>query len=63
MKNLINSAKMKNTNEIITRPFVPISSIDDPGFVDILARIHRPNKATGFEGGQFSNFIEQIQVN
>ena len=64
---IIASASIKNndiTNEnIISRYFVPISRIDDFGIVDLLVRVYKKDEKTHFEGGIFSNYINNLQVN
>lgn len=47
----------------LSRPFVPISAIDDEGYVDFMARMHRADKKSGFAGGEFTQFIDKLQPN
>ena len=64
---IIASASIKNNDIInentISRYFVPISRIDDFGIVDLLVRVYKKDEKTNFEGGIFSNYINNLQVN
>jgi len=52
-----------NEPEIIERPFVPISGIDEMGVVDFLVRFYKPDEKTNFQGGVFSKLLDQLKVN
>ncbi|KAJ8258036.1 hypothetical protein GJAV_G00192450 [Gymnothorax javanicus] len=48
---------------IVVRPYTPVSSDDDKGFVDIVVKIYFKNVHPKFpEGGKMSQYLESLQV-
>ncbi|KAJ8370332.1 hypothetical protein SKAU_G00103600 [Synaphobranchus kaupii] len=48
---------------LVVRPYTPVSSDDDKGFVDIVVKIYFKNVHPKFpEGGKMSQYLESLQV-
>ncbi|MBN3289443.1 NB5R1 reductase, partial [Polypterus senegalus] len=49
--------------DLVVRPYTPVSSDDDLGFVDLVIKIYFKNKHPSFpEGGKMSQYLESLKV-
>ncbi|XP_028652259.2 NADH-cytochrome b5 reductase 1 isoform X1 [Erpetoichthys calabaricus] len=49
--------------DLVVRPYTPVSSDDDFGFVDLVIKIYFKNKHPSFpEGGKMSQYLESLKV-
>eukprot|EP01016_Furgasonia_blochmanni_P055382 TRINITY_DN9251_c0_g2_i2.p1 TRINITY_DN9251_c0_g2~~TRINITY_DN9251_c0_g2_i2.p1 ORF type:complete len:220 (-),score=49.69 TRINITY_DN9251_c0_g2_i2:72-731(-) len=55
--------RLEEGKDLVWRYFVPISRIDDEGYVDFLVRIYTKDTKLGYTGGEFTNMLEQMNPN
>ncbi|XP_067110206.1 NADH-cytochrome b5 reductase 3-like [Osmerus mordax] len=54
----------KVDGKLVVRPYTPVSSDDDKGFVDLVVKIYFKNVNPKFlEGGKMSQYLESLQLN
>ncbi|KAK7891799.1 hypothetical protein WMY93_023762 [Mugilogobius chulae] len=50
--------------KLVVRPYTPVSSDDDKGFVDLVVKIYFKNVHPKFpEGGKMSQYLESLKIN
>lgn len=53
---------LKDGNKVF-RPYMPVSNIDDLGFVDFLIKIIRPNSNVNNKGGELTQILTDSTIN
>ena len=50
-------------NELITRPYTPVTSDDEVGFFDLVIKVYKQNVHPKYpEGGKMSQYLDSLQI-